>query len=140
MFGFCMYLFLLFLFFFSSRRRHTRCALVTGVQTCALPISFMKPLFSAARQMVRDGGKARIVFTEGEDERVLRAVQIVVDEKLAKPILVGRPAVLADRIQTLGLRLKLDQDVEVTTPAYDERFHRFWTTYWALMCRQSIRK
>ncbi|AEC20594.1 malic enzyme [Pusillimonas sp. T7-7] len=102
--------------------------------------SFMKPLFSAARQMVRDGGKARIVFTEGEDERVLRAVQIVVDEKLAKPILVGRPAVLADRIQKFGLRLKLDQDVEVTNPDYDERFHRYWTTYWELMCRQGISK
>src|SRR3546814_14449619 len=91
--------------------------------------SFMKPLFSTAKTLVRDGGKARIVFTEGEDERVLRAVQIVVDEKLAKPILVGRPAVLADRIQKFGLRLKLDQDVEVTNPDYDERFHRYWTTY-----------
>ncbi|HWL29018.1 MAG TPA: phosphate acyltransferase, partial [Burkholderiaceae bacterium] len=82
----------------------------------------------------------RIVFTEGEDERVLRAVQIVVDEKLAKPILVGRPEVLQARIKKFGLRLKLGEDVEVTNPDYDERFHRYWTTYWELMCRRGISK
>ena len=102
--------------------------------------SFMKPLFSAAKAMVRDGGKARVVFTEGEDERVLRAVQIVVDEKLAKPILVGRPAVLEARIKRFNLRLKLGVDVEVTNPEYDERFHRYWTTYWEKMCRRGISK
>ncbi|SHI15269.1 NADP-dependent malic enzyme [Pollutimonas bauzanensis] len=102
--------------------------------------SFMKPLFSDAKKLVRDGGKSRIVFTEGEDERVLRAVQIIVDEKVAKPILVGRPAVLADRIKKFGLRLRLGHDVEVTNPDYDERFHRYWTTYWELMCRRGISK
>lgn len=102
--------------------------------------SFMKPLFSAAKAMVRDGGKARIVFTEGEDERVLRAVQIVVDEHLAKPILVGRPAVLEARIKRFNLRLKLGVDVEVTNPDYDERFHQYWTTYWEKMCRRGISK
>ncbi|MAK55467.1 MAG: NADP-dependent malic enzyme [Pusillimonas sp.] len=102
--------------------------------------SFMKPMFSAAKAMVRDGGKARIVFTEGEDERVLRAVQIVVDEKLAKPILVGRPAVLESRIKRFNLRLKLGVDVEVTNPDYDERFHQYWTTYWEKMCRRGVSK
>ena len=102
--------------------------------------SFMKPLFSNAKKMVRDGGKARIVFTEGEEERVLRAVQIIVDEKLAKPILVGRPSVLADRIKKFGLRLRLGTDVEVTNPDYDERFHRYWTTYWEIMCRRGTTK
>ena len=102
--------------------------------------SFMKPLFSAAKAMVRDGGKARIVFTEGEDERVLRAVQIVVDERLAKPILVGRPAVLEARIKRFNLRLKLGVDVEVTNPDYDERFHQYWTTYWEKMCRRGVSK
>ena len=102
--------------------------------------SFMKPLFSTAKKLVREGGKARIVFTEGEDERVLRAVQVVVDEKLARPILVGRPAVLADRIKKYGLRLRLGQDVEVTNPEFDERFHQYWTTYWELMCRRGISK
>ncbi|OZI31398.1 NADP-dependent malic enzyme [Bordetella genomosp. 10] len=102
--------------------------------------AFMKPQFAAAKQFVRDGGKVRIVFTEGEDERVLRAVQVVVDEGLARPILVGRPAVLAARIEKLGLRLRLGQDVEVTNPEYDERFHRYWTTYWEIMCRRGISK
>ncbi|HWK70964.1 MAG TPA: NADP-dependent malic enzyme, partial [Burkholderiaceae bacterium] len=102
--------------------------------------SFMKPLFSTAKKLVRDGGKTRIVFTEGEEERVLRAVQIVVDEKLARPILVGRPAVLADRIKKFGLRIRLGEDVEVTNPDYDERFHQYWTTYWEIMCRRGISK
>ena len=102
--------------------------------------SFMKPMFSAAKVMVRDGGKARIVFTEGEDERVLRAVQIVVDEHLAKPILVGRPEVLEARIKRFNLRLRLGVDVEVTNPDYDERFHNYWTTYWEIMCRRGISK
>ncbi len=102
--------------------------------------AFMKPLFSAAKRIVREGGKARIVFTEGEDERVLRAVQVVVDEGLARPILVGRPAVLLSRIEKFGLRLRLGEDVEVTNPEYDERFHQYWTTYWELMCRRGITK
>ena len=102
--------------------------------------AFMKPLFSVAKSLVRDGGKARIVFAEGEDERVLRAVQVVVDEGLARPILVGRPAVLAARIEKYGLRLRLGQDVEVTNPEFDERFHRYWTTYWEIMCRRGISK
>ncbi len=102
--------------------------------------AFMKPLFSAAKRIVRGGGKARIVFTEGEDERVLRAVQVVVDEGLARPILVGRPAVLLSRIEKFGLRLRLGEDVEVTNPEYDERFHQYWTTYWELMCRRGITK
>jgi malate dehydrogenase (oxaloacetate-decarboxylating)(NADP+) len=102
--------------------------------------AFMKPLFAAARQIVREGGKSRIVFTEGEEERVLRAVQVIVDEKLARPILVGRPEVLMARIEKYGLRLRLGQDVEVTNPEYDERFHQYWTTYWELMCRDGITK
>ncbi|CAM4380796.1 NADP-dependent malic enzyme [Bordetella muralis] len=102
--------------------------------------AFMKPLFASTKRLVRTGGKARIVFTEGEDERVLRAVQVVVDEGLAKPILVGRPAVLMARIEKFGLRLRLGQDVEVTNPEFDERFHQYWTTYWDKMCRRGITK
>ncbi|KWO43345.1 malate dehydrogenase [Burkholderia ubonensis] len=102
--------------------------------------AFMKPLFAAAKQFVRDGGKARIVFAEGEEERVLRAVQVIVDEKLARPILVGRPEVLLARIEKFGLRLRLGEDVEVTNPEYDERFHQYWTTYWELRCRDGITK
>ena len=102
--------------------------------------SFMRPLYAAAKTWVKEGGKARIVFTEGEDERVLRAVQIIVDEKLARPILVGRPSVLASRIEKYGLRFKLGDDVEVTNPEFDERFHQYWTTYWERMCRRGITK
>ena len=102
--------------------------------------AFMKPLFSNAKRLVREGGRARIVFTEGEDERVLRAVQVVVDEGLAKPILVGRPAVLAARIEKYGLRLRLNEDVQVCNPEYDDRFHKYWTTYWEKMCRRGITK
>ncbi len=100
--------------------------------------AFMKPLFFDVKTLVRDGGKSRIVFTEGEDERVLRAAQIVVDEKLAFPILVGRPAVLANRIKRFGLRIRLGVDVEVTDPEHDERFNRYWSAYWELMCRRGV--
>ncbi|MBN3857475.1 MULTISPECIES: NADP-dependent malic enzyme [unclassified Paraburkholderia] len=102
--------------------------------------AFMKPIFAAAKQFVRDGAKSRIVFAEGEEERVLRAVQVIVDEKLARPILIGRPEVLLARIEKFGLRLKLGEDVEVTNPEYDERFHQYWTTYWELRCRDGISK
>ncbi len=100
--------------------------------------AFMKPLFSGVKQLVQDGGKSRVVFTEGEDERVLRAVQIIVDEKLAFPILVGRPAVLANRIKRFGLRLRLGVDVEVTDPEHDDRFNRYWNAYWDIMNRRGI--
>jgi len=100
--------------------------------------AFMKPLFSGVKQLVQDGGKSRVVFTEGEDERVLRAVQIIVDEKLAFPILVGRPAVLANRIKRFGLRIRLGVDVEVTDPEHDDRFNRYWNAYWDIMNRRGI--
>jgi malate dehydrogenase (oxaloacetate-decarboxylating)(NADP+) len=102
--------------------------------------AFMKPLFANAKELVRGKKCARIVFTEGEEERVLRAVQVVVDEGLACPILVGRPAVLAERIKKFGLRLKLNEDVQVCNPEYDTRFHTYWTTYWELMSRRGITK
>jgi len=102
--------------------------------------AFMRPVFSAAKAFVRDGGRARIVFTEGEDERVLRAVQVVVDEKLARPILIGRPDVLQTRIERHSLRLRLGIDIEVTNPEQDDRFHQYWTVYWELMARRGISK
>jgi len=102
--------------------------------------AFMKPVYATAKQFVREGAKSRIVFAEGEEERVLRAVQVIVDEKLARPILIGRPEVLLARIEKFGLRLRLGEDVEVTNPEYDERFHQYWTTYWDLRCRDGISK
>ena len=102
--------------------------------------AFMRPLYGAARRTVREGGKARIVYTEGEDERVLRAVQAVVDDGLAKPILVGRPAVLAKRIEKLGLRLRLGHDVEVTNTEFDERHRHYSQAYWEMTKRKGITK
>src|SRR5690606_15333293 len=64
----------------------------------------------------------------------------IVDEKLARPILVGRPQVLLSRIEKYGLRIRLGQDVEVTNPEYAERFHQYWTTYWEMRCRKGVTK
>jgi len=98
--------------------------------------SFMKPAFQIAKNA--PDAKKRIVFAEGEEERVLRAVQIIVDEQLAKPILVGRPAVLARHIETFGLRIKPGVDFEVVNPDFDERYHDYWQTYYQLTSRQGV--
>jgi malate dehydrogenase (oxaloacetate-decarboxylating)(NADP+) len=96
----------------------------------------MKPIFQAARSVEME--KKRIVFAEGEEERVLRAVQIVVDEKLAKPILIGRPAVIEQRIARYGLRLVAGQDYTVVNTDHDERYRDFWQTYYKMMSRKGI--
>ncbi len=93
----------------------------------------MKPVFTAAKQEPK-----RVVFTEGEDERVLRAVQVVVDEGLAKPILVGRPAVLERRIERYGLRLRAGVDFEVVNPEGDQRYRDYWTEYYRMMQRRGV--
>ncbi|MDB5842501.1 MAG: NADP-dependent malic enzyme [Herminiimonas sp.] len=98
--------------------------------------TFMKPIFAVAK--AAPDAKKRILYAEGEDERILRAVQVVVDEGLAKPILVGRPAILAQRIQKFGLRLRPDIDFEVINPEYDERYRDFWQTYLNMMRRKGI--
>jgi malate dehydrogenase (oxaloacetate-decarboxylating)(NADP+) len=93
----------------------------------------MKPIFVAAKKEPK-----RIVYAEGEDERVLRAVQVVVDEGLAKPILVGRPAVLERRIERYGLRIKAGTHFEVINPEWDARYKSFWTEYHRLTCRKGV--
>jgi malate dehydrogenase (oxaloacetate-decarboxylating)(NADP+) len=98
--------------------------------------TFMKPLFAVAKQAPMEA--KRIVYAEGEDERVLRAVQVVVDEKLARPILVGRPAVLEKRIEKFGLRLKLGQHVDVINPDFDERYRDYWQAYYELGMRKGV--
>lgn len=102
--------------------------------------SFMKPLFAMARQFKKEGGKSRIVFTEGEDERVLRAVQALVDGRVCTPVIVGRPAVIQSRIQRYGLRFDLTNDVDVVDSEHDERFHKYWTEYWNIMRRHGVTK
>ena len=93
----------------------------------------MKPVYEAARQHPR-----RVAFAEGEEEVVLRAVQVVVDDGLAQPILIGRPAVIEKRIEKLGLRIRPGEDFEVTNPESDPRFWDYWTTYHAIMQRKGV--
>jgi malate dehydrogenase (oxaloacetate-decarboxylating)(NADP+) len=96
----------------------------------------MKPIFQLARSVEPE--KKRIVFAEGEEERVLRAMQIIVDEKLAKPILIGRPAVIEQRIARYGLRLVAGQDYTVVNTDHDERYRDFWQEYAKMMSRKGI--
>jgi malate dehydrogenase (oxaloacetate-decarboxylating)(NADP+) len=98
--------------------------------------SFMKPLFATAKAAPAE--LKRIVYAEGEEERVLRAVQVVVDENLARPILVGRPAVLEKRIEKFGLRLKLGQHFDAINPDFDERYRDYWQTYFQMGMRKGV--
>ncbi len=93
----------------------------------------MKPVFGKAKQNPK-----RIVYAEGEEERVLRAVQVVVDEGLAKPILIGRPTVLEKRIEKFGLRIRLGIDVDVINPEYDERYRDYWQEYYKITARRGV--
>ncbi|MBV8667100.1 MAG: NADP-dependent malic enzyme [Burkholderiaceae bacterium] len=98
--------------------------------------TFMKPIFQIAKNA--PAGKKRIIFAEGEEERVLRAVQVVVDEQLAKPILVGRPGVLKQRIEKFGLRLREEIDYLVINPDHDERYREYWETYLHMTVRKGV--
>jgi len=93
----------------------------------------MKPVFDRARAQCQ-----RVVYAEGEEESVLRAVQTVVDEGLAHPILVGRPAVIERRIQRLGLRIRPGVDVSVTNIDDDPRFNEYWQLYHQIMARKGV--
>ena len=94
---------------------------------------FMRPVFAAAR-----ANPQRVAYAEGEDERVLRAVQVALDEQLVKPILIGRPAVIAARIERSGLRLQAGRDFEVVNPEDDARFRQYWEAYHALNARDGV--
>jgi malate dehydrogenase (oxaloacetate-decarboxylating)(NADP+) len=93
----------------------------------------MKPVFAAAKQAPR-----RVVYCEGEDERVLRAVQVVKDEGLAEPVLIGRPEVIEHRLLRAGLRIRAGVDFEVVNPLSDPRYRDLVTDYHGLMGRQGI--
>lgn len=93
----------------------------------------MQPLFSQAKK-----NPQRIAYAEGEEENVLRAVQMVVDEGLAKPILIGRKKVVLARIEKLSLRLELDKDFDLCDPQGDPRYKDYWTTYHKLMERKGV--
>jgi malate dehydrogenase (oxaloacetate-decarboxylating)(NADP+) len=96
--------------------------------------TMMKPIFTAAKRAL----KKRIAYSEGEEERVLRAAQIVVDEGIARPTLIGRPAVIAERIEKFGLRLKEELDYDVVNVEMDHRYRDFWQTYHRMTERKGI--
>ncbi len=93
----------------------------------------MKPLFAGAKASPK-----RIVYAEGEDERVLRAVQVVVDEGLAHPVLIGRPAVIERRLEQFGLRIRAGRDYSLINPDSDPRYRDYWTTYHRLAERKGV--
>ncbi|MBP6406003.1 MAG: NADP-dependent malic enzyme [Ramlibacter sp.] len=94
----------------------------------------MKPIFMAAKA----AQKKRVAYAEGEEERVLRAAQIVVDENLARPTLIGRPAIIAQRIEKFGLRLKEELDYDVVNVEQDRRYRDFWQTYHRMTERKGV--
>lgn len=93
----------------------------------------MRPLFDRAQAAPK-----RVAYAEGEDERVLRAAQVVIDDGIAEPILIGRRAVVARRIEQLGLRIRLDHDVTLVDPENDERYRDYWEHYHGLMERKGV--
>ena len=93
----------------------------------------MKPVFEAAKRAPQ-----RLVYAEGEEFRVLHAVQTVVDEGIAYPILVGRPEVIAQRIAKLGLRIRAGEDFELVNPESDSRYREYWSEYHRLMQRHGV--
>jgi malate dehydrogenase (oxaloacetate-decarboxylating)(NADP+) len=96
--------------------------------------TMMKPIFAAAKK----ASKKRVAYAEGEEERVLRACQIVVDEGLARPTLIGRPAIIAQRIAKFGLRLKEELDYDVVNVEQDDRYRDFWQTYHRMAERKGM--
>ncbi|MEZ5612987.1 MAG: NADP-dependent malic enzyme [Rhodocyclaceae bacterium] len=93
----------------------------------------MKPVFAAAKMNPK-----RIIYSEGESERVLRAVQTVVDEGVARPILIGRPEVIQNNIERFGLRMRAVVDFDLVNPDSDPRFKELWTHYHALLERKGV--
>lgn len=98
--------------------------------------TFMRPIFHLTRHA--DPSKKRIVFAEGEEENILRALQIIIDEKVASPILIGRPAILEQRIKKYGLRLKPGIDFQVVNPEHDDRYRDYWQTYLQMTIRKGV--
>ena len=94
----------------------------------------MKPIFSVAKRAKAN----RVVFCEGEEERILRALQVVVDENLARPTLIGRPEIIAQRCEKFGLRLQAGRDYDLVNTEYDERYRDYWQTYHQMMERKGV--
>ncbi len=95
--------------------------------------TLMNPVFDQAKQDPK-----KVVYAEGEERKVLQAVQQVVDEGIAIPILIGRPNVISKRINELGLRIQADKDFEIVSPLYDKRFNQYWKMYHEIMGRSGV--
>src|SRR5262245_58841425 len=95
--------------------------------------TIMAPVFAAAKQVAK-----RVIYAEGEEERVLRAVQVISDEKLARPILIGRPEVIETRIKRFGLRVAPGKEFEIVNPENDPRYREVWTEYHKLAGRHGV--
>ena len=93
----------------------------------------MRPVFAAAKQSPK-----RVVYAEGEEERFLRAAQVVVDEGIARPVLIGRPDVIDARIERLGLRLQRDKHFDLVDPGSDTRYREYWSEYYRLTQRKGV--
>lgn len=96
--------------------------------------NMMKPIFAAAKAATRK----RVAYAEGEEERVLRAAQIVVDEGLARPTLIGRPSVIAQHIEKFGLRMKQGEHYDIVNVEHDDRYRNFWQTYHQMTERKGV--
>jgi malate dehydrogenase (oxaloacetate-decarboxylating)(NADP+) len=94
----------------------------------------MRPIFALAKRAVHK----RVAFAEGEEERVLRAVQVVIDEGLARPTLIGRPSVIAQRVEKFGLRLQPGRDYDLVNTEQDHRYRDYWQTYHRLTERKGV--
>ncbi len=100
--------------------------------------TFMKPIFATAKKANASGAPVRIVFAEGEEERVLRAAQVTVDEGIARPVLVGRPAVIERRLERFGLRMRPGADFEIVNPEFDPRYRDYWQSYHRITARRGV--
>ncbi len=110
------------------RQELTRFVYQTGI--------LMQPVFNAAKALPKNA--KRVAYADGEDERTLRAAQMVIDENLATPILIGRPAVINARLEKAGLRIRLGVDFQNVNPEDDPRFRRYWEHYQKLMGRNGV--
>jgi len=100
--------------------------------------TFMKPIFAAAKKAHSTGRITRIVYAEGEEERVMRAVQVVIDEAIARPILIGRAPVIEGRLERFGLRMRASADFDLVNPELDSRYRDYWQTYHQLAARRGV--
>jgi malate dehydrogenase (oxaloacetate-decarboxylating)(NADP+) len=100
--------------------------------------TFMQPIFAVAKKAHAASHTTRVVLAEGEEERVMRAAQVVVDEAIARPMLVGRPQVIERRLERFGLRMRAGSDFDIVSPEFDSRYRDYWQTYHRMAARRGV--